>query len=140
MLVPLLMAGFLYGLGEVLSGFGTTGWQMVVWGFFISTVVLLHGTLMINSLAHVFGRRRFETGDDSRNSLFLALITLGEGWHNNHHRFMHAARQGFYWWEIDLTYYGLKVLSWMGVIWDLKPVPADVYREAADRQKSEEAA
>jgi stearoyl-CoA desaturase (delta-9 desaturase) len=113
---------------------------MVVWGFFISTVVLLHGTLMINSLAHVFGRKRFATGDDSRNSLFLALITLGEGWHNNHHRFMHAARQGFYWWEIDLTYYGLKLLSWLGVIWDLRPVPAEVYQEAKTRAGLEGAA
>ena len=97
---------------------------MFVWGFFISTVVLLHGTLCINSLAHTFGSRRFETDDDSRNSLLLALITLGEGWHNNHHRYMSAARQGFYWWEIDITYYLLKALSWTGLIWDLRPVPA----------------
>ncbi len=101
-----------------------------VWGFFVSTVALLHGTFFINSLAHVFGRKRFETGDDSRNSLLLALLTLGEGWHNNHHRYMHAARQGFYWWEIDVTYYVLKVLSWCGIIWELKPVPAQVYEEA----------
>ncbi|MEY5011462.1 MAG: hypothetical protein RLZZ253_2601 [Verrucomicrobiota bacterium] len=142
MLVPLLMAGVLYGVGAILgaNGVPTSGWQMVVWGFFISTVVLLHGTLMINSLAHVFGRKRFVTGDDSRNSLFLALITLGEGWHNNHHRFMHAARQGFYWWEIDLTYYGLKLLSWLGVIWDLRPVPAEVYQEAKTRAGLEGAA
>ncbi len=139
MLVPLGMAAVLYGLGAVLEaavpGWGVSGGQLLVWGFFVSTVVLLHGTLMINSMAHVFGKRRFKTGDDSRNSLLLALITLGEGWHNNHHRFMHAARQGFYWWEIDMTYYGLKVLSWFGVIWDLRPVPEDVFKEAEEAQK-----
>ena len=93
-------------------------------------MVLLHGTLFINSLAHIMGGRRFQTTDDSRNSLVLALITLGEGWHNNHHRFQAASRQGFYWWEIDMTYYGLKMLSWLGLIWDLRPVPKAIYEEA----------
>jgi stearoyl-CoA desaturase (delta-9 desaturase) len=111
-------------------GLGTSGGQLFVWGFFVSTVVLLHGTLFINSLAHVFGRCRFHTGDDSRNSLLLALVTLGEGWHNNHHRYMGTARQGFYWWEIDVTYYVLTALSWTGLIWDLKPVPRSIYEEA----------
>ena len=101
-----------------------------MWGFFISTVVLLHGTLAINSLAHAFGTRRFATRDDSRNNLILAVLTLGEGWHNNHHRFMSAARQGFYWWEFDASYYLLKVLSWSGLIWELKPVPRSVYDDA----------
>ncbi len=78
-------------------------------------------------LAHLLGRRRYETGDNSRNSLFLALITLGEGWHNNHHRYMSATRQGFYWWEIDISYYLLRVLSWTGIIWNLKPVPLAAY-------------
>jgi stearoyl-CoA desaturase (delta-9 desaturase) len=76
------------------------------------------------------GGRRFATSDDSRNSFILSLITLGEGWHNNHHRYMSSTRQGFYWWELDITYYILKALSWTGFIWDLKPVPASVYREA----------
>ncbi len=133
LVVPGIFGASLYTLGAVLHqwapGLGTSGGQMFIWGFFVSTVVLLHGTLFINSLAHVFGRRRFKTDDDSRNSLLLAIITLGEGWHNNHHRFMAAARQGFYWWEIDLTYYGLKVLSWLGLIWDLRPVPQSVYDE-----------
>lgn len=87
--------------------------------------------MFINSLAHVFGKRRFKTDDDSRNSLPLALITLGEGWHNNHHRFSHSARQGFYWWEIDVSYYILKCLAWMGIIWDLRKVPDRVYEEAS---------
>jgi stearoyl-CoA desaturase (delta-9 desaturase) len=134
LIVPALFGAALCGLGALLHklapALGTSGPQLFVWGFFISTTVLLHGTLFINSLAHVFGRRRFATTDDSRNNFFLALITLGEGWHNNHHRFMAAARQGFYWWEIDPTYYGLKVLSWLGLIWKLRPVPKVIYEEA----------
>jgi len=134
LIVPALFAAALYGIGESLRvaapGLGTSGAQIVVWGFFVSTVVLLHGTLFINSLAHAFGSRRFATRDDSRNNLILAVLTLGEGWHNNHHRFMSAARQGFYWWEFDPTYYVLTALSWTGLIWDLKPVPRSVYDDA----------
>lgn len=102
---------------------GTNGFQMLIWGFFISTVLLAHGTFTINSLSHVFGNQRYKTKDDSRNNFFLALITLGEGWHNNHHHYMASARQGFFWWEIDITYYMLKTMSWLGIIWDLNPVP-----------------
>jgi stearoyl-CoA desaturase (delta-9 desaturase) len=98
----------------------------LVWGFVISTVVLYHMTFTVNSLAHVWGKRRFNTSDQSRNNSLIALLTLGEGWHNNHHHFPSAARQGFYWWEIDLTYYGLKILSALGLIWDLRKVPAEV--------------
>jgi len=131
-LVPLLLGAALYGAGAWLAhahpALGTSGAQLLVWGF-ISTVVLFHCTCFINSLAHVFGRQRFATGDDSRNSLLLALLTLGEGWHNNHHHYMHSTRQGFYWWEIDLTYYALKVLSWTGLIWNLRPVPVEVLAE-----------
>lgn len=134
LIIPALFAFALFGLGALLESgapqLGTNGWQMLVWGFFISTTVLLHGTLFINSLAHVWGNKRFQTEDDSRNNFFLALITLGEGWHNNHHRYMNSTRQGFYWWEIDPTYYGLKVMSWLGLIWDLKPVPRSIYDEA----------
>ncbi|MHC4810818.1 MAG: acyl-CoA desaturase, partial [Planctomycetota bacterium] len=77
----------------------------------------------INSLAHTWGRRRFATKDDSRNNFILALVTLGEGWHNNHHHYPASTRQGFYWWEIDPTYYGLKLMQWLGLIWDLNAVP-----------------
>lgn len=132
--VPFVFAWVLFGFGKLLEayapGLGTTGWQMLIWGFFISTVVLLHGTCTINSLSHLFGKRRFVTTDHSRNNWFLALITFGEGWHNNHHYYSGSTRQGFYWWEIDLTYYGLKVLSWLGIIWDLRPVPERVYEKA----------
>jgi stearoyl-CoA desaturase (delta-9 desaturase) len=129
-LVPVALAVTVFGLGVVLErlapGLGTDRWQMLLWGFFISTVACYHATYTINSLAHVLGRRRYPTGDDSRNNALLALLTFGEGWHNNHHHYPNAARQGFFWWEIDLTYYALRVLAALGLIWDLKPVPAAV--------------
>ncbi|MDT8438739.1 MAG: acyl-CoA desaturase [Wenzhouxiangellaceae bacterium] len=125
--VPMIYAAALYALGAILErlapGLGTTGAQMLVWGYFISTVVLIHVTLTINSLAHRFGSRRFATPDDSRNNALLALLTLGEGWHNNHHHFPGAARQGFYWWELDISYLVLRLLAVFGIVSDLKPVP-----------------
>ena len=99
---------------------------MLVWAFFISTVVLYHGTFTVNSLAHIFGKRRFATEDNSRNNWFVALITLGEGWHNNHHHYASSERQGFYWWEIDMSHYTLKALSWVGIVWDLRTPPPEL--------------
>jgi stearoyl-CoA desaturase (delta-9 desaturase) len=129
-LMPVVLASALFALGHQLNithpQLGTDGLQLVVWGFCISTVVLFHATFTINSLAHRFGTRRFGTRDESRNNWLLALITFGEGWHNNHHRFPGAARQGMRWWEYDLTYYGLSVLSWLGLVYDLKPYPANL--------------
>ena len=129
-IAPLFLAASLYVLGAALEIYAphlqTSGLQLLVWGFVISTVVLYHMTFTVNSLAHVWGKRRFNTGDQSRNNSLIALLTLGEGWHNNHHHFPSAARQGFYWWEIDLTYYGLKILSALGLIWDLRKVPVEV--------------
>lgn len=130
---PALLAAATFALGALLERFapslGTSGFQMLVWGFFISTVLLYHGTFTVNSLAHLFGRRRFETPDGSRNNLFVALITLGEGWHNNHHYYPASERQGFYWWEIDLAHYTLRLLSWMGVVWDLRTHPERLYQQ-----------
>ena len=132
--VPVALAAGLYALGAVLErvapSLGTSGPQLLVWGFFISTVVLFHATVTINSLAHRFGKRRFDTRDDSRNNLWLALLTFGEGWHNNHHFFPGTARQGFRWWEIDLTWYGLRAMALVGLVRDLKPVPAWVLAKA----------
>ncbi|RUT01727.1 delta 9 acyl-lipid fatty acid desaturase [Dulcicalothrix desertica PCC 7102] len=105
----------------------TTALQMLVWGFCLSTLLLYHTTFTINSLAHIFGYRSFNTTDSSRNNWFLALITLGEGWHNNHHYYPASERQGFYWWEIDVTHYILKLLSWLRIVWDLKTPPRKVY-------------
>ena len=112
----------------------TSGWQALVWGFFISTTVLYHATYTINSLAHRFGKRRFDTPDHSRNNALLAVLTLGEGWHNNHHRFPGAARQGFYWWEIDLSYLGLRLLRRLGLVWNLRPVPNNIIEAGRSRR------
>ena len=102
------------------------GWGALVWGFFLSTVLLWHGSFTVNSLAHLFGRRRYPTTDTSRNNWWLAIITLGEGWHNNHHHYMASVRQGFFWWEVDVTFYVLKVLSWARIVWDLRVPPPDI--------------
>jgi stearoyl-CoA desaturase (delta-9 desaturase) len=112
------------------------GGQGLVWGFFVSTVLLHHCTFAINSLSHMFGSVRYETGDRSRNSFLLALITFGEGWHNNHHYYATSTRMGFLWWQLDVSYYALKLLSLAGVVWDLKePPPLVVARRVvrADR-------
>ncbi|MDX1571419.1 MAG: fatty acid desaturase [Xanthomonadales bacterium] len=131
-LVPVALATGLFLLGNQLKAhypaLGTDGPQLLIWGFFISTVVLFHATVTINSLAHRYGRRRFATRDHSRNNFWLALLTFGEGWHNNHHHYPGAARQGFVWWEIDLTYYLLLGLARLGLVWDLKTVPPKVLR------------
>jgi len=136
--VPTALAAAVFLLGSVLKHFapnlGTSGGQMLVWGFFISTVAVYHGTYTINSLSHVFGRQRYKTGDESRNNVWLALITLGEGWHNNHHHYPASVRQGFYWWEFDITFYMLKLMSYCGLIWDLKTVPAAVREGGVKRR------
>jgi len=139
-LAPAALGSGLYVAGHLLEqhapAAGTSGGQLLAWGLCVSTVALYHATFTINSLAHRFGRRRYATRDDSRNNAWLALLTFGEGWHNNHHHYPGAARQGFYWWEIDLTYYGLRLLAALGVIWDLKKVPAPLLhaRTAGDRR------
>jgi len=134
--VPAALGALLYGLGALLESvapqWGTSGAQMLVWGFFISTVVLFHATVTINSLAHRYGWRRYETNDDSRNNVWLALLTFGEGWHNNHHFYPGSARQGFRAREIDITWYGLRLLAACGLIWDLKSVPAWVLARAKE--------
>jgi len=128
--VPVLLATGMFVFGGALAHAApqlkTGSGQMLIWGFFVSTVLCWHATYTINSLSHLFGRQRYRTGDGSRNNWLLAILTLGEGWHNNHHYYPSAARQGFYWWEYDLTYYLLKLLSWLGLIWDLKAVPVPV--------------
>ena len=110
----------------VAPGLGTNGPQMLVWGFFVSTVALYHATFTINSLAHRIGRKRYETNDDSRNSFLLALLTFGEGWHNNHHFYPGSARQGFRWWQVDMSFYLLRTMSIFGLVWNLRKVPKRV--------------
>jgi stearoyl-CoA desaturase (delta-9 desaturase) len=115
----------LYSTGLYLFG----GWSAFYWGFVVSSVILWHGTFTVNSLAHVWGKRRYKTGDDSRNNFWIALITMGEGWHNNHHYYQVSARQGFFWWEVDASYYILKVLEKAGIVWDLR-VPSEDIRNS----------
>lgn len=128
--IPVLLAVFLFLGGVILAkvapALNTNGMQMLIWGFFISTAVHFHATVTINSLAHMVGRRRYDTPDTSRNNFLLAIITLGEGWHNNHHHYPISARQGFFWWEIDPTYWGLRLLCRLGIIRDLRPLPEKV--------------
>jgi len=138
LVVPVLYAAAFYALGVALArwspGLGTSGPQMLVWGYCVATVALIHATLLVNSLAHRAGHRRFHTRDDSRNNAFIALLTLGEGWHNNHHRYSGSARQGFYWWQFDPSYLLLRLLAALGLVWDLKPVPAAVLEEGRRRK------
>ncbi len=131
--MPALLAASVYGVGSLLAAYapelGTSGLQMLFWGYLVSTLVLLHVTLCINSLAHRFGSRPYATADDSRNSLALAVLTLGEGWHNNHHRYCGSARQGFKWWEVDVSFYMLRCMAAIGLVWDLRDVPRQVLEE-----------
>lgn len=124
--VPVLLAVSLFFGGQLMAAWlpalNTDGWQLLVWGYFVSTVVLIHATLLINSLAHRVGKKRYKLNDDSRNNFFLALLTLGEGWHNNHHYHAASARQGFYWWEIDISYYLLLLMNKLGLIWDMRTI------------------
>ena len=128
------LATALYITGATLNAhfphWGTSGVQLVMWGFFVSTILVYHVTFFVNSVTHIVGKKRFETNDESRNSWWVALLTFGEGWHNNHHRWPLSARQGMYWWEFDLTYLILRFLERMGLVWDIKVYPPKLYEEA----------
>jgi len=136
---PFVLAVAIFFFGVLLEhtapSLRTNGLQMLTWGFFTSTTVLYHGTFSINSLAHLIGYKRFETGDYSKNSLILSLITMGEGWHNTHHRYPYSERQGIYWWEIDMTHYVLKAMSWVGLVWDIQLHPKELFEEARTGKK-----
>jgi stearoyl-CoA desaturase (delta-9 desaturase) len=119
--------------------YAIAGWAGVIWGFSISTTLQWHATYSVNSAAHIWGTRRYETDDTSKNNWWVALLTMGEGWHNNHHYYMASARNGFYWWEIDVTWYILKTLSAFGIVWDLK-VPSRELRDGGARRVLREAA
>jgi len=129
----LVMLNRLWLVPPVLFGtvcYLTMGWSGLCVVFALSVVLVCHATFAINSLSHMFGSRRFATSDDSRNNWILAIIMMGEGWHNNHHRYQSAARCGFYWWEVDVNYYMLRVLAVFGIVWDLREVPKHVLDEA----------
>lgn len=133
---PIVMIALVYLIGLVCElrapALGCTGLQMVIW-FFLSTVAVYHVTYLVNTATHLIGTRRYKTKDDSRNSLIIALLTFGEGWHNNHHYYPNSTRQGFFWWEIDITYYGILLLKTFGLAWDVKEVPARIQFPAAER-------
>jgi stearoyl-CoA desaturase (delta-9 desaturase) len=117
MLPPVALGTLTYVLG---------GFEVFVWAFCVCQVMCWHGTFTINSLSHLWGGRRYATEDASRNNPVLAIITMGEGWHNNHHHYQVSARQGFFWWEVDATYYVLRALAAVGLIWDMHGVPDHV--------------
>ena len=123
--------GLLFALGEGLGAFHpglqTSGFQLVVWGGIVSTVCTYHMIWSANSFCHKYGSRRFETRDNSRNNAIVAVLTLGDGWHNNHHQFPGSARHGLMWWEIDINYLILKLLSFFGIVWDIKIPPESAY-------------
>ena len=123
--VSVAFAALIFLLGVGLHPFfpGTNGWQMLVWGYFVSTVALMHATFLVNSLGHRFGHRDFDTSDDSRNLWWLALITMGEGWHNNHHKHARSARLGLLWWQVDLGFYGLSLLRKLKLVHDVRLAP-----------------
>lgn len=113
-------------VGLALITLALGGAPALMWGFFLSTVLLWHGTFTINSLSHVYGTRRYTTTDTSRNNFWLSLLTMGEGWHNNHHTYQSSVKQGFFWYEVDFTYYILKAFSWVGIVWDLRMPPLEL--------------
>jgi stearoyl-CoA desaturase (Delta-9 desaturase) len=100
------------------------GWSGVVWGAGIATLLSLHAIFLVNSACHLWGKRRFQTKDASRNNPIVAVLTFGEGWHNNHHHYQSSARQGFYWWEVDVSYYIIRSLAFVGIVWDIRQPPA----------------
>lgn len=128
---PLTAAVALFFVGVTLQRvkpeWHTSGLQLLVWGFFISTVLVHHAIYSVNTIGHLIGSRRFEGSDQSRNNIFVALLTFGDGWHNNHHFYPRSARHGFYWWELDLTLYILKALSYVGIVWDLHTPPQRIF-------------
>ena len=130
LLMPLALSISLWVIGYYLEQYEpslhTNGFQLFIWGFSVSTIMLYHATFLVNSVAHQWGKKRYETKDTSRNNFIIAILTFGEGWHNNHHHYPGSARQGFYWWEIDLTYYVLKFLAIMGIIWDIRTVSENI--------------
>jgi stearoyl-CoA desaturase (delta-9 desaturase) len=124
---PALLACAMYLMGGV---------TWLVWGFCLPTITLSHATFAINTVNHMFGSRRFDTIDESRNNVLTAVFAAGEGWHNNHHRYQRAARNGFYWWEFDPTWYVIKMMAFLGLAWDVQPVPKRIYQEARELKAS----
>ena len=141
-----IIGGFVNDTPTVLADVQVGGWHLtgalssILIGFAVSTAVLYNGNFSINSIMHKFGKARYKTGDESKNNFLLALLTNGEGWHNNHHYYQVSARNGFFWWEIDVTFYVLKIFSWLGLVWDLKGVPDHVKNSSSMEEAREKLA
>ncbi|MEK6794930.1 MAG: acyl-CoA desaturase [Spirochaetota bacterium] len=140
LVIPFITAIAVFLTGHILHhvspALGTNGMQLLIWGFFVSTVMCSHATFSINSIDHMFGSSRYDMPNTSRNNVLMAILTLGEGWHNNHHHYAITARAGFYWWEIDVTYYLLVFLSWFGIVKDIRPLPKEM-RESGQLHSKE---
>lgn len=141
-IVPICLILILFAVGTLLEAYypdlHTSGMQLVIWGFFISTVVLFHATFSINSISHLWGTQTFQTEDKSRNNFLLALLTMGEGWHNNHHYYPRSTSQGFRWWQIDVTYYLLCFLEKIKVIYEINKVPLELKKSKLHNKKTDE--
>jgi sn-1 stearoyl-lipid 9-desaturase len=124
--VPLILSGFLL--------FAIGGWGMVFWGVFVRVVVGWHTTWFVNSLSHIFGRRPFETNDDSTNNWFVALLTFGEGWHNNHHAFPTSARHGLKWYQLDMNWIAIRIFEKLG--WATQIRVFDTEKPAAELKQA----
>jgi stearoyl-CoA desaturase (Delta-9 desaturase) len=108
------------GLGGLLSGSAIGAFQGFLWGGLVRIFLVHHATGTINSICHAFGDRPFQTDEHSKNNIWLAIPTLGESWHNNHHAFPNSARSGLQWWQLDLGYGVIRLLEWLGLVWDVK--------------------
>lgn len=128
-MLALLLLTLGSALNELHPDWGVSGWQFIFYGFFLSTVAVYHVTFCINSVAHMRGKMRYLVDDDSRNNWLLGLLAMGEGWHNNHHRYSVCARQGFRWWELDLSYLILRALQWVHLVWDIREPPKSILNE-----------
>jgi stearoyl-CoA desaturase (delta-9 desaturase) len=113
------------------------GWSFVVWGVFLRLVVALHSTWFVNSAAHTFGYRTYDTPEGSTNCWWVGLIAWGEGWHNNHHAFQRSARHGQEWWELDVTWLTIRALEKLGLARDIHLLPAGAERFRLDRPDRE---
>jgi stearoyl-CoA desaturase (delta-9 desaturase) len=142
-LFPILVLVLVFVIGEytTILGKNVTGISAVVWGYFLSTFLAFQVPFLVNAFTHgtkpwIFSYRTYDTADTTTNNWLLCIFTMGASWHNNHHRYMGAARAGFFWWELDLTYWILKALEGCGIVWDLRPVPKEVLNEGREALKS----
>lgn len=125
------------GLLMAAACFAVLGWNGLIYGYCLSVVIIFQGTFAVNSIGHLYGRQRFETGDGSRNNMVLGYLAMGDGWHNNHHRAPYSARHGFAWYELDMTYKFIQLLAWLGIVWDVKQPREELLRGVKEPELAE---